>query len=212
MRAELCPTLTGHHYYKVCGGRVAAALEMAENLLAKGKPRDEVEAAFRQQIAAEYPFAGATIDIEHVKASGLVLYLGKASIESLDDVRIRLQRIITKNGVYDGLDTKKEVGDIAKTEARFNEWHFRTRYYSKDGMYKGCYVNFNTPLELYPHVVRYVDLEVDICMLPDGTLKVVDEKKLEKAVGKGHISEKLARMIQQKVSEVKNQLTNCKRL
>ena len=212
MRATLCPTLTGHHYYKVCGGRVAAALKMAENLLTEGKPRDEVEAAFRQQIAAEYPFAGATVDIEHVKASGLVFYLGKASIESLDDVHIRLQRLISKNGVYDGLGTKKEAGDTAETEARFDEWHFDTRYYSKDGVYKGCYVNFNTLLELYPHAVRYVDLEVDICVLPDGTLKVVDEEKLEKAVSKGHISEKLARMIQQKVLEVKKQLTNCKRL
>jgi Ribonuclease G/E len=212
MRAALCPTLAGHHYYKACGRRVAAVLEMAENLLAKGKPRDEVEAAFRQQIAAEYPFAGATIDIEHVKASGLVFYLGKANVESLDDDRIRLQRGITKNGVYDGLGTKREAGDIAETEARFNEWHFQTRYYSKDGVYKGCYVNFNTPLELYPHAVRYVDLEVDICVLPDGALKVIDEEKLEKAVSKGHISQKLARMIQQKVSEVKSQLANDKRL
>jgi Ribonuclease G/E len=212
IRATLCPTLEGHHYYKVCSGRIATALEMAENLLTEGKPRDEVEAAFKQEIAAEYPFTGATIDIEHVKASGLVLYLGKASIESLDDVHIRLQRVITKDGVYDGLGAKKEAGDIAETQARLGEWHFQTRYYSKDGVYKGCYINFNTPLELYPHAVRYVDLEVDICVLPDDTLKVIDEEKLEKAVNKGRISEKLARMIQQKVSEVKDQLKDCKRL
>lgn len=212
IRGMLCPTLTGHHYYKVCGGRIAAALQMAENLLTKGKPSGEVEDAFRQEITAEYPFAGATIDIEHVKASGLVFYLGKATIESLDDAYIRLRRVFAKEGVYDGLGAKKEVGDIAETEAKLGEWHFQTKYYSKDGVYKGCYVNFNTPLELYPHAVRYVDLEVDICVLPDGTLKVLDEEKLEKAISREHISEKLARMIQQKVSEVKNQLMDCKRL
>lgn len=212
IRAALCPTLMGHHYYKVCGGHIATALEMAENLLTEGKPRDEVEAAFRQEIAVEYPFAGATIDIEHVKASGLVFYLGKASIESLDDVHIRLQRVIAKDGVYDGLGAKKEAGDVAKTETRLGEWHFQTRYYSKDGVYKGCYVNFNTPLELYPHTVRYVDLEVDICVLQDGTLKTVDGEKLEKAVAKGHISEKLARMVQQKVQEVKNRIESGKDL
>lgn len=211
-RAALCPTLPRHHYYKVCGGRVAASLEMAENLLAKRKSCEEVEAAFKQEIAAEYPFAGATIGIEHVKASGLVFYLGKASIECLDDSCIRLQRVIMKDGVYDGLGAKKEAEDIADTEAKLGEWHFQTRYYSKDGSYKGCYVNFNTPLELYPHAVRYVDLEVDICVLPDGTLKVLDEEKLEKAVARGHISEKLARMVQQKVSEVKNRLMDCKSL
>jgi Ribonuclease G/E len=212
IHATLCPTLEGHHYYKVCGGRIATALKVAENLLTEGKPRDEVEAAFKREIAAEYPFAGATIDIEHVKASGLVFYLGKANIESLDDVCIHLQRVIAKEGVYDGLGAKKEAGDVAKTEAKLGEWHFQTRYYSKDGAYKGCYVNFNTPLELYPHAVRYVDLEVDLCVLPDGTLKVLDEEKLKKAVTKGHISEKLARMIQHKVSEVKKQLMDCKGL
>lgn len=212
IRAALCPTLAGHHYYKVCGGRIAAALEMAENLLIEGKPKDEVEAVFRREIAAEYPFAGATIDVEHVKASGLVLCLGKASIESLDDVCIRLQRAIKANGVYDGLDAKKEAGDIAETEAKLDEWHFKTRYYSKDGLYKGCYVNFNTPVELYPDAIRYVDLEVDICVLSDGTLKVMDEEKLQRAVNKGHISEKLARMVQQKVLEVKNRLMDCKSL
>jgi Ribonuclease G/E len=209
IRATLCPTLAGHHYYRVCGGRIAAALGMAENLLTERKPCDQVEASFRQEIAAEYPFAGATIDIEHVKASGLVFYLGKASIESLDNVHVRLKRAIMKNGVYDGLGTKKEAGDIAETEARLGEWHFQTKYFSKDGVYKGGYVNFNTPLELYPHAVRYVDLEVDICLLPNGTLKVIDEEKLEKAVSRGHILEKLARIVQRKVSEVKNQLTDC---
>jgi Ribonuclease G/E len=212
IRAMLCPTLTGHHYYKVCSGRIAAALEMAENLLAAGKPHDEVEAAFKQQIAAEYPFAGATVDVEHVKASGLVFYLGKASIESLDDVCIRLQRVIAKEGVYDGLDAKKEAGDVAKTEIKLGEWHFQTRYYTKDGAYKGCYVNFNTPLELYPHAVRYIDLEVDICVLPDGTLKVLDEEKLKKAVTKGHISEKLAKTILQKVQEARNRIESGKDL
>jgi len=212
IRTTICPTLAGHHYYKVCGGRIAAALDMAENLLAEGKTRNEVEVIFRQEIAPEFPFAGATIDVEHVKASGLILYLGKASIEFLEEGYVQLQRIMTKGGVYDGLGAKKEAGDIAKTEARFGEWYFQTKYYSKDGEYKGCYVNVNTPLELYPHAIRYVDLEVDICVLPDGTLKVLDEEKLEKAVAKGHISGKLANLVQQKVLDVRNRLADCKRL
>lgn len=212
IRGTIFPTLTRHHYYKVCGGRIASVLDMAENLIAQGKPCDQVESDFKEEVAAEYPSIGAMIDIEHVKASGSVFYLGRARIESLNDTCVRLQRIIAKEGVYDGLETKKEAGDTAVTEARLGEWHFQTKYYSKDGGYKGCYVNFNTPVELYPHALRYVDLEVDICMLQDGTLSVVDEEKLEKEVRKGRISEMLAKMILQKVSEVKKQLTNCKSL
>lgn len=212
VRASACPTLPLHHYYKVCGGKIASALEMAEALLEKGKPKDEVEASFKQEIAAEFPFAGATVGIEHVKASGLVFYLGKASIESLDEDFICLRRVFAKDGVYDGLRVKKEAGDVAVTKAILGEWYFQTEYFSKDGQYKGCYVNLNTPMELYPHFIRYVDLEVDICILPDGTLKVLDEEKLEKMVSKGYVSEKLAQMALKKMQEVRKRLENGEKL
>jgi hypothetical protein len=212
IRDTVSPTLPQHHYYKVCGGRIAAALEMAEALIEKGKPLEEVEASFKQEVEPEYPFAGATIGIEHVKPSGMVFYLGKASIESIDDNRICLRRVFAKNGVYDGLGVRKEAGDFAVTEAKLGEWYFQTKYYSKDGQFKGCYINFNTPIEFYPHCVRYVDLEVDICLMPDGTLKTMDEEKLERAVNKGQVSEKLAKTIQQKIHEAWNRLTNDKSL
>jgi len=212
IRATMCPTLAGHHYYKVVGGQVAVALEMTEALLEKGKPRKEIELAFKQEIEAEYPFAGAAIGIEHVKPSGIVLHLGKATIEFLDETSIRLRRIFGKSGVYDGLGVRKEAGDVAVTEAKLGEWYFQTKYYSKDGLYKGCYVNFHTPLELYPYYVRYVDLEVDVCMLPDGTLKTVDEEKLEKVVRQGFVSERLFRIVQRKMQEVRKRLMDCKDL
>jgi len=212
IRAKVAPTLTRHHYYKTCGGRVATALEMAETLLEQGKSCEEVEAVFKQQIEAEYPFAGAIIGIEHVKVWGLVFYLGKATIESLDDLSICLRRVFAKDGVYDGLEVCKEAGDVAVTEAKLDEWYFQTKYYSRDGKYKGSYVNLNTPLELYPYCIRYVDLEVDICMLPDGTIKIVDEEKLEKAVNEGYVSETLAKIVQHKMREVKSCLMNGKGL
>lgn len=212
IRATTSPTLAGHHYYKVSGGRVATALQMAEALLEKGKSHEEVEAAFKQEIETEYPLAGATIGIEHVKPSGIVFYLGKAMIKSLDGTRLCLRRVFAKNGIYDGLGVRKEGGDVAVTEARLGEWYFQTKYYSKGGQFKGCYVNINTPIELYPHCIRYVDLEVDLCMLPDGTLKTLEEEKLEKAVSKGFVSEKLAEIVQRKIQEAKKCLANCKDL
>jgi hypothetical protein len=212
IRAMTRPTLAGHHYFEVVGGRIAAALEAAEASLEKGRVRKEVKAAFRQEIETEYPFAGANIGIEHVKPSGIVLYLGKATIESLDETSIRLRRVFAKEGVYDGLGVRKEAGDVALTELSLGEWYFQTKYYSKDGAYKGCYVNFNTPVELYPHCIRYVDLEVDICLLPDGTLRTVDEEKLKNSVSKGFVSERLAKIIQRRIQGVKKRLTNCKDL
>jgi len=212
IRAMIYPTLAGHHYFEVVGGKVATALEEAEVSLEKGEANKKVEAAFRQEIEAEYPFAGANIGIEHVKPSGIVFYLGKANVESLDENGIRLRRVFAKEGIYDGLGIRKEAGDVALTEASFREWHFQTKYYSKSGRYKGSYVNFNTPVELYPHCIRYVDLEIDICVLPDGTLRTLDEEKLRNSVSKGFVSERLAKTVQQKIQEVEKQLMNRKDL
>jgi predicted RNA-binding protein associated with RNAse of E/G family len=49
----------------------------------------------------------------------------------------------------------------------------------------------NTPVEVYPNAIRYVDLEVDICIRPDGTVKVLDMEKLEKALENQVISQRL---------------------
>ena len=73
---------------------------------------------------------------------------------------------------------------------------------------KGTYINFNPPVELYPREVRYVDLEVDACVMPDGMVKVVDEEKLWKAVEKGFISRELASFVMDKVNEVVKNLSS----
>jgi protein associated with RNAse G/E len=204
-RRNVVATIIGHHFYRACGGKVSLALEMAERLLERGSSPEEIESLFKTTIEHEYPVEGSTIHIEHVKLSGKVLSLGHAVIEKLDEKEIRFKRVFRKPGVYDGLETRKEPGDIAITEAKFGEWFFKTSYFSKSGKYKGAYINLNTPVEFYPYRLRYVDLEVDVCVLPDGATKLLDEDKLWEAVEKGFITEKLANFIMKKVSEVINE-------
>lgn len=201
LRATVTPTLEGHHYYKAYGGRISSALEMAEKLLERGSSRKEVENLFRQTIEKEYPLEGTTIEIHHVKLNGRIFNLGEAFLESFDGHKLCFRRVFGRPGTYDGLGVKREAGDQAVTEAQIGGWHFKTSYFSKDGRYKGTYINFNTPIELYPHGIRYVDLEVDVCVWPDGTAKAVDEDKLEEAVKNGIISERLASLVKREVDE-----------
>jgi len=200
-RGSVAPTLRGHHYYKACGGRVSSALEMAEELLERGRPRGEVESLFKQTVEAEYPIEGSMIGIEHVKLDGQLFNLGPAQIEALDDASsmIRFRRNFEREGTYDGLGARKEPGDYAVTEARVGEWFFKTSYFSKDGRYKGTYVNLNTPIEFYPHGIRYVDLEVDICLWPDGRVKKLDEEKLDTAAAEGMVTERLTKIVKEKM-------------
>jgi len=202
LRASVTPTLDGHHFYKSCRGKVSAALEMAEKLLEKGQDRDTVKRLFEEQTTAYFPEEGSTVDVEHVKLSGVVFHLGQAVLETLSDCEIRYYRTIKANGFYDGLGTIKEAGDKAVSQARLGEWRITTNYYSKDGSWKGAYININTPVEVYPNTLRYVDLEVDVCIRPDGEVKVLDVEKLEKAFEKGWVSRTLYERVKAEVEEI----------
>jgi len=198
-RREVAPTVRRHHYYKACGGEVSSAAEMAEGLLLRGRPAEEVEEMLRRAVEPHLPFEGSEILIEHVKLGGEVLSLGRAVIEAYDDGSlIRYGRELRGGGVYDGLGVAKEAGDRAVTEAELGECHTVTRYFSRGGRFKGAYINLNTPLELYPSRVRYVDLEVDICVWPGGGIEVVDVELLERAAEEGVITGRLLEVVREK--------------
>jgi Ribonuclease G/E len=202
LRASATPTLDGHHFYKSCGGKVSSALEMAERLLEEGKAQEDIEKSFKEQILYEFPEEGSVVDIEHVKVSGAVFHLGQATIEAINENELKYKRVMRSNGFYDGLGVKKEAGDIALSEAKLGEWCITTKYFSSNGELKGTYVNLNTPVEIYPHAIRYVDLEVDVCIKPNGAVQVLDLEKLEKALEKGFISKGLFEIVKEKAHEI----------
>ncbi|MEM3874585.1 MAG: DUF402 domain-containing protein [Candidatus Bathyarchaeia archaeon] len=202
LRAAVTPTIDGHHFYKSCGGKVSAALEMAEKLLEKGQSKSEVEKLFEGQVQPEFPVEGSTVSVEHVKLSGAVFHLGQATIEAINSQELRYSRTIRADGFYDGLGVAKEAGDKAVSETKLGEWYITTNYFSKDGRWKGAYININTPVEVYPDAVRYIDLEVDICIRPNGETKVLDMEKLEKALEKSVVSEALFEKVKGAVAAV----------
>jgi protein associated with RNAse G/E len=209
IRSFVVPTISGHHYYKACGGKIAYMLEMAEKLLERGGSLRDVEALFKETIQREYPHEGSRICIEHVKIDGRIFHLGEARIIAFNEQeqRVKLLRVISTSGIYDGLKVRKEPGDYAVTNMKIGEWGFKTSYFSKDGVYKGTYININTPLEIYPNRIRYVDLEVDICMWPDGKIQQIDLEKFNVKVREGYISERLRELVSKKIDEILNSLS-----
>ena len=144
-----------------------------------------------------------------MKVNGRIYNLGEARIVEFDEQnqQIKLLRVFSTPGVYDGLRARKELGDYAVTSMKIGEWSFRTSYFSKNGEYKGTYVNINTPIEIYPVKVRYVDLEADICMWPNGRIRKIDVEKLDEIVRYGYISERLKQIISRKIEEALDTLS-----
>ena len=107
-------------------------------------------------------------------------------------LRLRRQSKIFRAGAYNSLGVAKEEGDYAITEGREQNWVLSHVYYSKEGKPKGAFFNINTPLELYPGKIRYIDLHIDVVRWPDGRCQIVDKEKLEACVKRGHLSQWLA--------------------
>ncbi|MEM1524614.1 MAG: DUF402 domain-containing protein [Nitrososphaerales archaeon] len=204
IRNCVIPTIKGHHYYKACGINISSTVDMAEKLISKGNPIDKVEELLKLTIKNEFPNEGCEVNIEHVKLNGNIINLGKAIVKAYneDGGYIELYRTIKREGLYNGLKIAKEIGDYAITEVKLGEWYLKTRYFSFDNQYKGMYININTPIELYPRCIRYVDLEVDVCVEPEGDAWVIDEDKLNEAVKKGIVSESLLNIVRDKIKEL----------
>jgi len=203
IRSTVTPTINGHHHLKACGGRIASLIEMAEKMLEKGALREEVERLLKESIRTQFPRVNSKIDIEHVKIDGRIFHLNNARIIDYDEEKgsLRIFRTFRSKGLYDGLRVPKEPGDYALTDLKIGGWIFRTSYFSSDGRYKGSYINLNTPIELYPRKIRYVDLEVDVCIWPNGKLEKLDLDKLEEMVSRGYISEELGKIVKKKLGE-----------
>ena len=203
LRRAVCPTLEGHHALKACGGEVASAVEMAERLLFQGMAREQVSSLFREVLRREMPGEGSRLVVLHVKLDGTVLRLGQARVLrcSEDLSKLLLARTIKGRGFYDGLGTRREPGDLAVSRTGLGSMRVVTSYLRPGGPYKGTYVNFNTPVEVCPGYVRYVDLEIDLCVWPDGSYKVLDEEELARAVEEGIISAELAEKVREEVDK-----------
>jgi len=191
IRSEVLPTLAGHHQIKASGRK--EEIDALERLIGKfGRSKGKGLVSGSSFLGSVKP--GAGLLIEHVKLDGRVQSLGRGRVTRLasEEGLVEVEREIKTPGRYDGLGVEKEAGDRAVTEFIEGRWWYKTSYYSSTGELKGEYFNINTPVEIYPDRIRYVDLELDLVRLPGGGLRLIDEAELNKALAEGRVGERLA--------------------
>lgn len=189
VRRTVTPTIDGHHRVKAGGRSASDAVDFAERLGAR--PDGFPTAAVLEQFG---PAAGDRVRIAHGKPDGRAYDLGRGEVVERDAAagELTVERTLSGGGTYDALEVPREAGDVATTRFREGRWWYATTYRGEDGTVRGTYLNVNTPLELYPDAVRYVDLHLDVVKWPDGTVRVVDADELEAAVAAGDVPEALA--------------------
>jgi hypothetical protein len=139
--------------------------------------------------------------IEHVKVSGRRVRPREAHLVGSREGCLTLRRALSP-GRYDGLDLPIEQGDYAVTEIQEGAWSVTHRYYAGSGVLKGEFHNVNTPVELYPHGARYVDLELDVVRRAGEDAFLVDQERLEILCRQGFIGPLLGRRARQVAGEI----------
>jgi hypothetical protein len=187
VRSGVLPTVRGHHRLRLIDPQ---KLERQEEYLSQ-RPWDcdRVGKELYRELVFVPLVRESIARIEHVRVDGKVINLGEGPLAAADaaDHRVVVRRFF-RGGRYDGLDLPIEEGDYALTECREGDMFVRHTYYSRKGVSKGIYVNINTPIELYPYGVRYVDLEVDVVRRAGEDPFVVDRDKLQQITVEGFIS------------------------
>ncbi|NWF56478.1 MAG: DUF402 domain-containing protein [Syntrophaceae bacterium] len=199
LRSTVIPTLARHHRLRIVQ---AALLEKAEKRL---EERPELKKKLEKEVFQEailFPLSKAAgIRLEHLKVRDKPVRPREGVIWEAKETRVLIKRSFSR-GRYDGLDLPIEEGDYGLTEVQEGAWAVKHRYFSKDGKLKGEYFNINTPVELYPHGARYIDLEIDVVRRAGESPVIVDREDLALLVKEGKISRKM----EQKAMETAEQL------
>jgi len=192
VRSEVVPTIKGHHYYRAWGHDYSIIVDFAEELISKGVNHDLISRYTWEYMMSYKPKEGDIVKIEHINLRGEMLELTPGRVVKRNSTQYVLRRTFRSKGRLDGLGVEKKPGDYAETMFIEGSWIVINSYFRHDTHeLLGEYVNINTPVEVYPGKIRYVDLEVDVVRTRSGEVKVLDEDKLKWAFERGIISKKL---------------------
>ncbi|WP_248907486.1 DUF402 domain-containing protein [Halocatena marina] len=191
-RRSVTATMSGHHRIKAGTETASAAVDFAEAICES--PRSDTESFPFDVTARRFgPQKGDRITISHGKPDGRCITLGRGEVTDYDPAgTITLERQMSPGGSYDALGVERQAGDVAITKLKEGRWWYPTVYRGSDGERRGTYVNVCTPVELFPHTARYVDLHVDVVKHADGTVERVDDAELNVALERGEVTDSLA--------------------
>ena len=188
-RRRLLPTVAFHHLLLA---HHVGGVDDAERDLA-GSAEELLEAGERLWLSAlrRGLRRRADVTLTHAKPWKRDV-IAKCEVESLRDDLLTLRRRFGGGGFYDSLDLPKRDGDWGRVEVIVGGSVLRRTYYRADGELIGELYNVQTPAEVGPGGVWYVDLEVDVVRFPDSTVHVVDLEDLARTAADGVIPSGIA--------------------
>ncbi len=183
-RRKTCKTIQYHHSFKSGFNPQSQKFEMIvdfnEYLLEKFPEEEQrINSSFIEFIHEKYFQKDIYIPINHQKILFKVGSLSPGKIIEKSEktpFELKVKRGFKSGGHYDGLNIPIEKGDYALVHFIEGEWSYKNEYFDRNDSFKGAYYNINTPIEIRPTEIHYLDLEVDVVEYNDGRKEVIDKE------------------------------------
>lgn len=209
-RAQLLPTLPGHHKYQAQGDLYAATVDALEkelppeNLATRTKPLSLLASvdAMRPPIQNNLRLINRNLDGKSQAPVSM-----QRITEDLQEGWVEVRHTIPNKDAYPAdLDIARQRGDY--TTVRFVEgsWHYVSHFYGSDGVWKGTHASLTTPLAIFADEMHAVDLGVAVTHLPHQTPECQGLDTLRQRKEQGIVSQELVGRVQQEVDALLHQL------
>jgi hypothetical protein len=206
LRAQILPTLPGHHKYKARGDVYGATVDALEKelpaiVLSSRTANLSVLASIN---ALQQPIE-PTLRVLRRAPDGRMLNQGDAQ-RTADDINagwVEVRKELHNKGHYPrGLQIPQTEGDYAVTRFHEGGWHYITRYYSPDNTWQGDYAGLTTPIAIFSDHIHLADLHVAVLRSQAQEPEVVGINILERLHEQGIVTKALV----DKVREESNTL------
>jgi len=174
-RRRVIPTLADHHLLKandvpgVDSAEARLGFDLAE--------ATTVGHQLWQSALFDRLVPGARIKIVHAKPWKRDV-IAPSTVESFVDGLLTVRRDFRGGGTYDSLGEPKCDGDWGRIEILSGASILRRTYYRATGELIGELFNIQSPTEIGPSQVWYIDLEVDVVRTASGRVALVDLEEL----------------------------------
>jgi len=184
-RRRVTPTVADHHLLKA--NEIPGVDEAEAHLGFDLVEATEIGRGLWESAARASLVPGATIKVVHAKPWKRDV-VAQATVESLVGGLLTVRRSFRAGGSYDSLRLPKAEGDWGKIEILDGGSILRRTYYRANGDAIGELFNIQTPVEVGPVRVWYVDLEVDVVRTAEGRVTLVDLDELGQLAESGAMS------------------------
>jgi hypothetical protein len=211
LRAQLLPTLPGHHKYKAQGDAYGATVEALEKEL----PPDVLRArtmnlsVLSSVDAMQQPIQNRlrilVRDLQGTRHErGTVQRVADDLHAGWVEVRQALRH---KDAYPPDLRLDKQPGDYTVTRFQEGSWSYTTHFYSRQGTWKGAYAALTTPLAIFADQLHVVDLHVAVMRSTKQKPQLRGLHTLQRDQEQGLVTAALVHKVQEEAEALLQQFT-----